>query len=534
MYGFVDFLVNKMVAERGLILKDSRIDSMANRMPSRFGMNDYSDLLNSESDMEKIEILRRRKVIVKSEFIEAVFRLTCAFEGEVDRQHVVDSVERMIEAHSKALVVMVRLSEAFQESREIREMHRVGEEMDQIETEFAEAVKHAKNYLHHSSLGPRSCTASIRPCDKEQRDAGHEDSGEVRRQLEDIEKQVIDVKQRLHVYEDAERKVRNRPDSREADTMSYINHQGIEGNLSCKNLGSASKESVQRTEHTESLGVDMWSQLKRIAIPTFYGDKSSYQSWRSAFMQCIDRAPATPEYKLLQLRQCLAGEALQSIQELAIGHSPAAYESAKTVLERKFGGRRRQAALCLEKLEKYSPMCDGSAQEMEAFADMLEAAVQKLKEAGRTQELGDGVLYSLLQQKLSVELVTSYHRWLFVNQKLGSVETLLEWVMRETELMVIGQKAVQGVSSRFAAVKNSVRCDSSACIVCGDSHDIVVCNRFIQMAVHQRWDIARLHKLCFRCLGRSHFGQDCPQTRACRIDECSLSHHRMLHKSAQH
>ena len=56
-------------------------------------------------------------------------------------------------------------------------------------------------------------------------------------------------------------------------------------------------------------------------------------------MACIDRTPATPEYKLLQLRQYLSGVALEAIENL--GLSGAAYEAAKDRLERKFGGKRR-------------------------------------------------------------------------------------------------------------------------------------------------------------------------------------------------
>ena len=70
----------------------------------------------------------------------------------------------------------------------------------------------------------------------------------------------------------------------------------------------------------------------------FSGDKRMYQNWKAAFMACIDKAPATPEYKLLQLCQCLTGEALKAIESL--GYSAAAYETAKDRLERKFGGQR--------------------------------------------------------------------------------------------------------------------------------------------------------------------------------------------------
>ena len=42
-----------------------------------------------------------------------------------------------------------------------------------------------------------------------------------------------------------------------------------------------------------SIGQDLWKQLKRVQIPTFSGNKRNYQSWKAAFLACIDSAPAT-------------------------------------------------------------------------------------------------------------------------------------------------------------------------------------------------------------------------------------------------
>ena len=50
------------------------------------------------------------------------------------------------------------------------------------------------------------------------------------------------------------------------------------------------------------LGKDMWKQLARVSIAVFGGDKRSHESWKAAFMACIDKASATAEYKLLQLK----------------------------------------------------------------------------------------------------------------------------------------------------------------------------------------------------------------------------------------
>ena len=52
----------------------------------------------------------------------------------------------------------------------------------------------------------------------------------------------------------------------------------------------------------------------RVSIPIFDGDERQYENWKSIFTACIDQAPATSEYKLLQLRQYLGKDALKSIE----------------------------------------------------------------------------------------------------------------------------------------------------------------------------------------------------------------------------
>ena len=93
----------------------------------------------------------------------------------------------------------------------------------------------------------------------------------------------------------------------------------------------------------DSLTFDSAKLLSRIKIPIFSGDKGNYESWKSAFLACVDNTTATPEYKLLRLLNSLQGEPLKFIERL--GHSAAAYNIAKEWLERKYGGQRRQIAL---------------------------------------------------------------------------------------------------------------------------------------------------------------------------------------------
>ena len=148
------------------------------------------------------------------------------------------------------------------------------------------------------------------------------------------------------------------PDSREPrDYYKWLDSDLLQEDLSPRQFtpvptdfpGKASAETPAAT-----IGRDMWTQLIRVAIPVFSGNKKTYESWKAAFIACIDKAPAAPEYKLLQLRQYLSGEALKTIENL--GHSGYANKAAKERLERKFGGQRRQNAIRLEEVENFKPL----------------------------------------------------------------------------------------------------------------------------------------------------------------------------------
>ena len=223
--------------------------------------------------------------------------------------------------------------------------------------------------------------------------------------------------------------------------LSVIQQQQKE-DVKTKKWGS---ESVGVKEQ-ELIGMDLWKQMKRISIPIFDGNKSTYESWKAAFTACIDQAPATPEYKLLQLRQHLTGEALKCIENL--GHSAGAYEASKNRLERKFGGLRRRLALYIEQLEGFRSIQYNNAKDLEQVADLLDVAIINLRESRQYHELGTGSLYVKLQRKLPEMMLASYHRWIFENNHLESVETLRDWLVQEAEFQTIAAETIKGIMNQ--------------------------------------------------------------------------------------
>ncbi|CAC5423296.1 unnamed protein product [Mytilus coruscus] len=267
----------------------------------------------------------------------------------------------------------------------------------------------------------------------------------------------------------------------------------------------------------------MWKQLKRVSIPVFTGNKRNYQSWKAAFLACIDQAPAKKEYKLLQLIQYVEGEALQVTENL--GHSAVAYDAAKDRLERKYGGQRRQITLNMEELENFKPMREGFAKDIEKFADLLDIAVVNLKEAGRFEELKNGSLYNKLQRKMTESMLSRYHRWIFESGKIESVECLREWILQEAEFQTIASETIHGLSANTSS--NSQRNYK------GNRRDGF--RTFFGESQNEEYTRNRdsIKHLCKCC--NSHHGvwRQCPRSRACNLGGCKEVHNRLLHRDKQ-
>ena len=280
-----------------------------------------------------------------------------------------------------------------------------------------------------------------------------------------------------------------------------------------------------------------------MSIPKFNGSKHAYPSWIAAFTACIDNAPATAEYKLLQLRQSLDGEPLRVFENF--GHSTEAYEAAKRCLERKYGGERCLISLFLDDLEKFKPIREAQSKALEKFVDLLDVAVLNLEQAGMQNELERDTLYTNLQRKLPENLLTNYRRWLFDNEKNDCVRLLREFVVHEAEFHSIASETLFGLGKqgcekhtsdqktffgRATQQTNSKSINFPGCPNCGQNHAIWKCSKLISLTVPNRWKTVTRLNLCYCCLGRNHTAQDCRKARRCNIDNCIKFHKPLLHK----
>ncbi len=134
-------------------------------------------------------------------------------------------------------------------------------------------------------------------------------------------------------------------------------------------------------------------------------------------------------------------------------------------------------------------------------------------------------------------MISQYYRWMFEKKKDESVLSLREWVIQESEFQTIATEIFHGLSSgntrkskhrdggRTYFNRNSVQ----KCNLCNGQHPIWRCTQFKQMTVSERWNFAKQSCLCYRCLGESHMGSKCNNSRCCGVNGCTKTHNRLLH-----
>jgi len=171
-----------------------------------------------------------------------------------------------------------------------------------------------------------------------------------------------------------------------------------------------------------------------------------FQRWNAAFTSYVDMTSLSPQFKMLRLEACLAGEATNTIKGL--GYSLEAYEAAKSRLFRKYGGSRGQAQSQLEELKRLQPIQDNNAKQLETFADILERAVITLKENDRNLDLEGGALHTIIFEKIPKRLLAQYYRWLDEKKYRDSLETLKDWVSEEAAYQIQATEIKNGISNQ--------------------------------------------------------------------------------------
>ena len=251
---------------------------------------------------ERIEDFKQDKARQESSFTRIKNKLLRMLDEQdyPSRREIKEMCHQLSDAQERAMETMHRLSMEYALLKDREKRKKVVEEMDKLELEFSEANEKAQEYLdaREDELSSLATEASenTRRC--------RITESEAKKSAEQIRRDETKHKEKFDDYK---------------ESLRELNRHHKE------TFDSGGRKFTKEPYEEPTLGRDMWNQLKRVSIPVFNGDRRAYEGWKAAFMACVHQAPATPDYKLLQLRQHLSGEALKIVEPL--GHSAAAYEA---------------------------------------------------------------------------------------------------------------------------------------------------------------------------------------------------------------
>ncbi len=116
-----------------------------------------------------------------------------------------------------------------------------------------------------------------------------------------------------------------------------------------------------------------------------------------------------------------------------------------------------------------------------------------------------------------------------LSAEAGSLSKIEILVLRN-ELFALRDR-VTSLERQLSTIKQCTDCqmDRNLCVFCQELHSIQHCDYFKYLQVSDRWSVAKKLNLCYRCLEKSHYGLNCPQSKMCGINRCRLTHSALLH-----
>jgi len=307
---------------------------------------------------------------------------------------------------------------------------------------------------------------------------------------------------------------------------------------------SSSGIGVSATQSQSSIGSDLANALTlpKISIPTFSGNPAEYKLFISLFDEVVAAKVNDNRSKLTYLSTFLKGEALQAIRPMLAEFSSDSYDRAREILHDRFGDSFLTTQVLLTSLTQGKRVVGAHglrqlSDELTEVMCVLGADIKSTEADSQSFFLGvlarcqGFVKHQWCKYALDVRKRDGRYPCFkeFVNFMKGVADRASDPVygMLQDNQVLVKTNVVQTASSSGQVVAPRGR---RACAMCAGGHDLTRCPDFLALDVQGRYELVKAQRLCFLCLGYSHFSMNCSHTDFCGVSGCRGSHHRLLHR----
>ena len=294
----------------------------------------------------------------------------------------------------------------------------------------------------------------------------------------------------------------------------------------------------------------------------FSGDPLEYQSWKSSFELLIDDQQIRASEKLQYLKKYLSGDARECIQGFLMESSETAFQSAKEMLDQRFGDPFHVANAFRKKLVEWPKVSQRDGKALQKLSDFLCQIESAMRHNGHLNILNDCLENQVILKKLPEHMVIRWARNVHEYKSLAGVyppfAVFSQFVRKEAKLAcdpVTSLHALKDTQSKdlgapkkkdrkersqiFATQADGDKKEKKAttetrpkkpCHMCSEAHHLDLCPSFLKKTVEERLKYVADEKLCYACLGVKHQAKRCRFKKRCKT--CQRRHPTSLHKDA--
>ena len=267
-------------------------------------------------------------------------------------------------------------------------------------------------------------------------------------------------------------------------------------------------------------------KLKKLEIPIFNSDHREYFKWKEMFERYTRKLDELTRYDYLFNHT--KGESHGIIR------GKQNYKEAIDGLDREFGNKTYAMKLLIDDIRRLGLVRKGDHKTFEKLSREVNGFKDRLTTMGKANEVENTYVLQEIEGKLCHE---DKQKWL---ESMGSniddrtVGKMCEWLEYQAHLRrlisnqnVKSEQPTEGYRKTY--LSNPTKQESSEnCLVCGESHLIKECPKFIGKSVTERWEFVKRLYLCFNCLSRNHKSFECMSTLC---SYCNRPHHELLHNT---
>ena len=280
-------------------------------------------------------------------------------------------------------------------------------------------------------------------------------------------------------------------------------------------------------------------RMEKLKFPPFEGDCRKYPRFKEQFLRHIK-----PLYHVDQEAFALRSYLSDTVREETEAFGEDA-EAAWARLDAKYGNEGKMIDSIMNDIKGMSRVSDEKPVEVLAMIETIEKAYRDLKCLGLEGEMRNATIVSLIEERLPNKLKD---KWLDVitgdkwgsSSKRDKFPALLDLLVRYRERLEYDMSELRSGESKHGAAhgvseEQKPKSDDARvypwCWLHPDSNDHPIwrCEEFQQTPAGERIELMRKHHACFGCLGQGHVQWKCRRNFKCRVDNCGMKHHQLLH-----